>query len=193
MISFSSISVFMSKMIIKQKNMEIYVLLGVDGAAIPNRDVSHDQTRRFVEYYRMKRTYDAHINKKTHHGDHYVIFPMASYSGFTQAMLVLGRDEKNKILDTHVSNYRFYYYDKNMKMYYATKNLIKQFFYYCQFMETWNVDESADSFFQKEAVYVMNIVHAYNLFYYMLDQEMIISDLEMDRLITEYSVSLFKK
>ena len=171
---------------------QIYELLGLSGVIIPTRSQSRDNVCIFVKYYRAKFAYDAKKSEKPYVGDHYMIFP-DFYSKMVDTQdLLKYRESKNTILNAMVSNFRFYYYEKNSKMYHATKHVIRQLYIYCEFIENFDHSMTFQSYFQKETIYVMNIIHAYNLFYYLLDQESILTDDQMNRLIHDYSQSLAK-
>ncbi len=150
----------------------------------------------FVHYYRMKNVYSAYVNKNSYHNVQYITFPydyMSIYENrlsedITKNYINHLRVCKNNMMNAHISNYRFFYYDRNMKMYYVTKNLIKQFFCYYELIHN---EEGFSS--ESENICVQNLLRAYHLFEYIQNQEVILNASEFDRLINEKIVKIVKK
>jgi len=169
----------------------IYEILNIRKEDIPHSECAHHCTQTYVHYYRLRSAYYAHVNKIPYHNYVYRLFPFnyASYvqdnADYLDYIIFNLRSSKNSVLNPHIENYRYYYYDRNRSMYYATKHLIRQLYYYYEYIM--NSDSLSSP--ERDDDYVQTILDAYTLFYYILDREDILDDNEVNQLI-EFELSL---
>ncbi len=163
----------------------IYEILNVQKEDIPFSESAHYCTQTYVHYYRVRNAYYCYVNKIPYHNYDYKLFP-DNYLRYAENRvhqieytIYSLREQKNQVLNPHIENYRFFYYDRNRPMYYVTKHLIRKLYEYYLFM----INPSGLSSPEKENDYVQEILDAYTLLYYMVDREVSLSNEEVDRLL----------
>lgn len=166
--------------------MNIYEIVGIKKEDVPFSQSAHNCTQNFVHYYRVKDAYDSSVNKLKYHYYEFKVFPYKYNFIYEnkidniQYMLYYLRNQKNDVLKPHVLNYRFFYYDKDKVMYYATKNVIKEFYRYTTFISDKSLYNP-----EEDDIYAQNMIDAYSLLFYLIDRAPLLSDYEMEKLMNE--------
>jgi hypothetical protein len=158
----------------------IYEIVEVNPSEIPFSKKAYSIVQHYIHYYRLKDAFDAYVNKKPYVSYEYQYFAY-DYKGFYDSLNEMNQNEnaeilsqmresKNRMMNAHMMNYRFYYYDNNKKMYYVTKNLIKAFYTHSAMileMEGQNKEH--------EDTYIHQLLHAYHLWEYLYSKESFLS------------------
>ncbi len=158
----------------------IYEIVEVNASEIPFSKKAYNIVQDYIHYYRMKDAFDAYIHKKPYVSYEYQYFAY-NYKGFYDSLneaneaqnvelLSQMRESKNRMMNAHMMNYRFYYYDNNKKMYYATKNLIKAFYTHSVMILETNGQNK-----EHEDGYIHQLLQAYHLWEYIYSKETFLS------------------
>ena len=165
----------------RKLNLELHDLV--------HSDYGYNCAIQFMHYYRMKDIYDISINNKTYNRTYlfkYFDYENLFKTGFNRIEMGFQLHEmrynKNQCLNTFISNYQFYRLDRNINMYYVSKNIIQTLYKYASLFENNNENPISES---DENNCLNDLIYAFNLYYTMLNKENMISDDEMDKLTSE--------
>lgn len=167
--------------ICRKLNIELHDLV--------HNDYGYSCVIQFMHYYRMKDIYDISINNKTYNRTYlfkYFDYENLFKTGFNRIEMGFQLHEmrynKNQCLNTFISNYQFYRLDRNINMYYASKNIIQTLYKYASLFENNSENPISES---DENNCLNDLIYAFNLYYTMLNKENMISDDEMNKLTSE--------
>lgn len=162
--------------------------LNINFNYIKSRNNGFTYVIQIIHYFRMKDMYKIYLANKKYNRKYiynYCYFDFdnifktcTKYDDMENEIEKISKATIN-IIKIFISNAEFYQLDKNINMYKVSKNVIHTLYNYLLIFQDINCDNIIET---DENNRLSDIIYAFNLYYYILNNENMLSDYEINKL-----------